>query len=45
MYDADGRAHPPLPESALPVELPDIADYSPVMFDPEDADSEPSPRR
>ncbi len=42
VYDADGRAHP-LPESALPVELPDIADYSPVMFDPEDADSEPSP--
>jgi leucyl-tRNA synthetase len=42
VYDADGRAHP-LPESALPVELPDIADYSPVMFDPGDADSEPSP--
>ncbi|KAA0114177.1 leucine--tRNA ligase [Mycolicibacterium sp. P9-22] len=42
VYDADGRAHP-LPESALPVELPDIADYAPVMFDPDDADSEPSP--
>jgi leucyl-tRNA synthetase len=42
VYDADGRAHP-LPESALPVELPDIADYSPVSFDPDDADSEPSP--
>ncbi len=42
VYDADGRAHP-LPESALPVELPDIADYSPVMFDPDDAASEPSP--
>ncbi|GAY18650.1 leucine--tRNA ligase [Mycobacterium sp. shizuoka-1] len=42
VYDADGRAHP-LPEAALPVELPDIADYSPVMFDPDDADSEPSP--
>lgn len=42
VYDADGRAHL-LPESALPVELPDIADYSPVMFDPDDADSEPSP--
>lgn len=42
VYDADGRAYP-LPESALPVELPDIADYSPVMFDPDDADSEPSP--
>ncbi|MBX7433715.1 leucine--tRNA ligase [Mycobacterium sp. Y57] len=42
VYDADGRAHP-LPESLLPVELPDVPDYSPVLFDPEDADSEPSP--
>jgi leucyl-tRNA synthetase len=42
VYDDDGRAHP-LPESSLPVELPDMADYSPVQFDPDDADSEPSP--
>ncbi|MGV0743494.1 leucine--tRNA ligase [Mycolicibacterium sp. XJ870] len=42
VYDADGRAHP-LPESALPVELPDVLDYSPVLFDPDDANSEPSP--
>ena len=42
VYDADGRAHP-LPESALPVELPDIPNYAPVQFDPDDADSEPSP--
>ncbi|MGE2732764.1 leucine--tRNA ligase [Mycolicibacterium vaccae] len=42
VYDADGRAHP-LPEELLPVELPDVPDYSPVLFDPEDADSEPSP--
>ncbi|MGA5462544.1 leucine--tRNA ligase [Mycobacterium sp. NPDC050041] len=42
VYDADGRAHP-LPESALPVELPDIPDYAPVQFDPDDADSEPNP--
>ena len=42
VYDAEGRAHP-LPESALPVELPDVPDYAPVSFDPEDADSEPSP--
>ncbi len=42
VYDADGRAHP-LPDAALPVELPDIADYSPVSFDPDDAGSEPSP--
>ena len=42
VYDSDGRAHP-LPDSALPVELPDIADYAPVMFDPDDPGSEPSP--
>ena len=42
VYDADGRAHG-LPESALPVELPDVSDYSPVLFDPDDAQSEPSP--
>jgi leucyl-tRNA synthetase len=42
VYDTDGRPHP-LPESELPVELPDIPDYSPVLFDPDDADSEPSP--
>ena len=42
VYDADGRAHA-LPESLLPVELPDIPDYAPVQFDPDDADSEPSP--
>ncbi|MGV9798383.1 leucine--tRNA ligase [Mycobacterium sp. NPDC003449] len=42
VYDATGRAHA-LPESALPVELPDVSDYSPVLFDPDDADSEPSP--
>ncbi|WP_025738200.1 leucine--tRNA ligase [Mycobacterium genavense] len=42
VYDSDGRPHA-LSEAALPVELPDIADYSPVLFDPDDADSEPSP--
>ena len=42
VYDSQGRAHP-LPESMLPVELPDVPDYSPVLFDPEDAGSEPSP--
>ncbi len=43
VYDADGVAHP-LPESALPVELPEVEDYAPVSFDPDDASSEPSPR-
>jgi leucyl-tRNA synthetase len=42
VYDEHGRAYP-LPESELPVELPDIPDYSPVLFDPDDADSVPSP--
>ena len=42
VYDSDGRAHP-LPESELPVVLPDIPDYSPVLLDPDDADTEPSP--
>ena len=42
VYDEDGRAHA-LPESMLPVELPDIEDYAPVQFDPDDADTEPSP--
>ncbi len=42
VYDSDGRPHA-LAEAALPVELPDVQDYSPVLFDPDDADSEPSP--
>lgn len=42
VYDGDGRPNA-LDEAALPVELPDVPDYSPVLFDPDDADSEPSP--
>jgi leucyl-tRNA synthetase len=42
VYDGEGRPHA-LDEAALPVELPDVPDYSPVSFDPDDADSEPSP--
>jgi leucyl-tRNA synthetase len=42
VYDGDGRPHA-LDDAALPVELPDVPDYSPVLFDPDDADSEPSP--
>lgn len=41
VYDEDGHVHA-LPESMLPVELPEVADYSPVTFDPEDKDSTPS---
>ncbi|GAC84863.1 leucine--tRNA ligase [Gordonia paraffinivorans NBRC 108238] len=42
VYDEEGRPHA-LPESMLPVELPEVEDYAPVSFDPDDADSEPSP--
>ncbi|MDQ0378249.1 leucine--tRNA ligase [Amycolatopsis thermophila] len=42
VYDEDGQAHA-IPESMLPVELPEVDDYSPRTFDPEDADTEPSP--
>ncbi|MFG3530566.1 leucine--tRNA ligase [Streptomyces sp. NPDC047917] len=40
VYDEDGIAHP-LPESMLPLELPEVDDYSPRTFDPEDADTRP----
>ncbi|MGE0299951.1 leucine--tRNA ligase [Pseudonocardia sp.] len=32
-----------LPESALPVELPDVDDYSPKTYDPDAANTEPEP--
>ena len=42
VYDENGQAHG-LPEDMLPVELPQVEDYNPVSFDPEDADSQPAP--
>ncbi|MBJ7349303.1 MAG: leucine--tRNA ligase, partial [Rhodococcus sp.] len=42
VWDAEGNPHG-LPDSALPVELPEIENYAPVSFDPDDASSEPSP--
>ncbi|MBA4021302.1 MAG: leucine--tRNA ligase [Gordonia sp.] len=42
VYDAAGAPHS-IPDSMLPVELPDVVDYAPISFDPDDADSEPSP--
>ena len=42
VYDADGHPHA-LPESMLPIELPEVEDYQPVSFDPNDADSKPQP--
>ena len=32
-----------LPDALLPVELPDVPDYSPTTFDPQDAGSNPEP--
>ncbi|MFD3928117.1 leucine--tRNA ligase [Streptomyces sp. NPDC058614] len=40
VYDEDGIAHP-LPESMLPLELPEVEDYSPRTFDPNDANTSP----
>ena len=40
VFDEDGTSHA-LPESMLPVELPDVPDYRPALFDPEDDSSEP----
>ena len=41
VYDEEGTAIA-VPESMLPVELPEIDDYSPRTFDPDDANAEPS---
>ncbi|GGR75918.1 leucine--tRNA ligase [Streptomyces aureoverticillatus] len=40
VYDEDGVAHS-LPESMLPLELPEVDDYSPRTFAPDDADTQP----
>ncbi|MEJ6018553.1 leucine--tRNA ligase [Corynebacterium sp. H113] len=40
VYDENDVAHA-LPESMLPVELPEVEDYKPVTFDPDTPDSEP----
>ncbi|MEU7977454.1 leucine--tRNA ligase [Micromonospora sp. NPDC049081] len=40
VYDATGAAIA-LPEEMLPVELPEVDDFSPKTFDPDDADSNP----
>nr|MDP9168456.1 class I tRNA ligase family protein [Actinomycetota bacterium] len=42
VYDDTGRPIA-LPESMLPVELPDTDDFSPKSFPPEDAESTPEP--
>ncbi|HEY0640553.1 MAG TPA: leucine--tRNA ligase [Pseudonocardiaceae bacterium] len=42
VYDTDGLPVA-LPEHMLPVELPELADYAPTQFDPDDAASSPEP--
>ncbi|HKY58881.1 MAG TPA: leucine--tRNA ligase [Aeromicrobium sp.] len=42
VFDEDGRAIA-LPESMLPVDLPEVPDYSPRTFDADDTTSEPEP--
>ena len=42
VYDEDGRAHA-VPTSALPVLLPELADFKPTALDPNDASSDPIP--
>ncbi|AKU17266.1 leucine--tRNA ligase [Luteipulveratus mongoliensis] len=40
VYDEAGVAHA-LPDSMLPVELPEVADYSPKTYEPDDANARP----
>jgi leucyl-tRNA synthetase len=40
VYDEEGTAHA-VPDAMLPVELPEVDDYSPRTFDPDDADTSP----
>jgi len=42
VYDEHGRARS-LPDSMLPLELPEVVDYQPPKADPDDASSEPEP--
>ena len=42
VFDEEGTAHP-LPDGMLPLTLPDVPDYSPKTFDPDDVQSEPEP--
>ena len=42
VYDEDNQPVA-LPDSMLPLDLPEVPDYSPLTFEPDDADSEPEP--
>ncbi len=41
VWDADGPL--PVSEDQLPIELPEVDDYSPRTYDPDDANTEPEP--
>ncbi|TGO04351.1 leucine--tRNA ligase [Serinibacter arcticus] len=41
VYDVEDGRVVPVPESMLPVALPEVADFSPRTFDVDDADSDP----
>ena len=42
VFDDEGHPHA-VPDHLLPVELPDVPDYSPRTFEPDDVTSEPEP--
>ncbi|WP_100423062.1 leucine--tRNA ligase [Sediminihabitans luteus] len=42
VYDEDDRPVA-IPDSMLPVDLPDVPDYAPRTYEPDDADSSPEP--
>lgn len=42
LYDEDGVAHL-VPDAMLPVDLPEVPDFSPRTYDPDDAASNPEP--
>ncbi|KQX68865.1 leucine--tRNA ligase [Angustibacter sp. Root456] len=42
VFDDEGRVHA-IPDDLLPVELPDVPDYAPRTFAPDDATSDPEP--
>ncbi|MGO4662752.1 leucine--tRNA ligase [Terrabacter sp. 2TAF16] len=42
MFDEDGVAYA-VPDDELPLTLPDVPDYSPKTFDPDDSQSSPEP--
>jgi len=42
VFDVQGQPHA-IPDELLPVDLPDVPDYSPRTFEPDDVTSEPEP--